>query len=89
MPSVRKDVNDSYGRTFPGNPAESKGKQWVQCWDKDVSSIVKIVDNCPTAQAGAGGEGGGGGGGGGEGGGRGGGGGGDTRAPLSQRPAEG
>ena len=59
MPSVRKDVNDSYGRTFPGNPAESKGKQWVQCWDKDVSSIVKIVDNCPTAQAGAGGEGGG------------------------------
>ena len=54
MASVRTDVKDSFGRAFPGNPYADKNRQYVDCWSEDgkeaPSSIVRIVDNCPTAQ---------------------------------------
>jgi len=65
MAGVRTDVKDSFGRHFPGNPYSDKNRQYVECWGGDgaggaggngttaaaqPSSIVRIVDNCPTAQ---------------------------------------
>jgi hypothetical protein len=57
MAAVRTDVKDSFGRKFPGNPYSDKNRQYVECWGGEgnnatdaPSSIVRIVDNCPTAQ---------------------------------------
>ena len=47
MPAINGSVTDTFGRRFPGNPAEKDNQQYVKCWNNG-SSIVRIVDDCPA-----------------------------------------
>ncbi|KAG2488344.1 hypothetical protein HYH03_013034 [Edaphochlamys debaryana] len=38
---------DTYGREFPGNPAEKDGYIYVKCWDPKASIRVHVIDICP------------------------------------------
>ncbi len=46
-PPAHASAPDSYGRQFPGNPAEKDGQIYIKCWDKQKSIKVKIIDICP------------------------------------------
>lgn len=40
-------ADDTFGRSFPGNPAESEGHVYVKCWQPNKSVRVHVVDICP------------------------------------------
>eukprot|EP00879_Flechtneria_rotunda_P010503 GHRR01010979.1.p1 GENE.GHRR01010979.1~~GHRR01010979.1.p1 ORF type:complete len:225 (+),score=48.71 GHRR01010979.1:210-884(+) len=50
LPSISRTLTDTYGRTFPGNPAEAQGELYVQCYDPNRQIIVRIIDTCPCTQ---------------------------------------
>ncbi|KAF8059424.1 erkB [Scenedesmus sp. PABB004] len=50
LAKVNTNVQDTYGRSFPGNPRESDSLQYVQCWDDAKSIVVRVGDSCPCQQ---------------------------------------
>ena len=56
LAGVNSTVQDTYGRSFPGNPLEAHNQQFVRCWNATdnngttPSVTVHIIDNCPAVQ---------------------------------------
>ncbi len=42
LPAINSNISDTRGRAWPGNPAESEGLQFVNCWnDTNVMAGVR------------------------------------------------
>ncbi|KXZ56876.1 hypothetical protein GPECTOR_1g790 [Gonium pectorale] len=50
LPAINRNITDTRGRPWPGNPAESRGLQDVRCWDPNQVVTVRIIDSCPCRQ---------------------------------------
>jgi hypothetical protein len=50
LPKVSRTLKDTYGRNWPGNPAEAEGNMYTKCWDSSKEIIVRMIDTCPCTQ---------------------------------------
>lgn len=50
LAKVNSNVQDTYGRSFPGNPREGDKLQYVKCWDDAKSIFIRVGDACPCQQ---------------------------------------
>eukprot|EP00882_Tetradesmus_deserticola_P019112 GHRQ01020560.1.p1 GENE.GHRQ01020560.1~~GHRQ01020560.1.p1 ORF type:complete len:255 (+),score=66.03 GHRQ01020560.1:923-1687(+) len=50
LAKANSNVQDTYGRSFPGNPREGDKLQYVKCWDDARSIFIRVGDSCPCQQ---------------------------------------
>eukprot|EP00882_Tetradesmus_deserticola_P029331 GHRQ01032846.1.p1 GENE.GHRQ01032846.1~~GHRQ01032846.1.p1 ORF type:complete len:418 (+),score=138.10 GHRQ01032846.1:407-1660(+) len=50
LPKVSRTLKDTYGRKWPGNPAEAAGELYTKCWNSSREITVRITDTCPCTQ---------------------------------------
>uniref|UniRef100_A0A383WGT9 Expansin-like EG45 domain-containing protein n=1 Tax=Tetradesmus obliquus TaxID=3088 RepID=A0A383WGT9_TETOB len=48
--SEARSLKDTYGRTWPGNPAEAEGNMFTKCWNSSQEVTVRMIDTCPCTQ---------------------------------------
>jgi hypothetical protein len=53
LPKVSRTLRDTYGRSWPGNPAEAEGNMYTKCWNSSQEIIVRMIDTCPCTQVGS------------------------------------
>jgi Lytic transglycolase len=50
LAGVNSNVKDTQGRSYPGNPLESKDQQYVLCYNDTSPITIRVVDTCPCIQ---------------------------------------
>ncbi|MEW5313055.1 MAG: hypothetical protein WDW38_004649 [Sanguina aurantia] len=50
LPAINPGLKDSFGRSWPGNPLNKSGHQFVDCWNDQKVITVRIIDQCPCKQ---------------------------------------